>query len=114
MNNYGHPGIGGGLGQCALCGESFIKEMLLSKSFAEITSDGFEGTLYAHKECLTKYGEKLDLNKLPDKSPLKEAYLKQCEELDECPECRVSLNKDGKCPSCEQDHADYLDEANHD
>ena len=30
----------------------------------------------------------------------------------ECPQCHVGLNKDGKCPSCEQDHAQkaYEDE----
>ena len=29
----------------------------------------------------------------------------------ECPECKVGLNKDGSCPSCEQDNADRIREA---
>ena len=35
-------------------------------------------------------------------------YLQSINGIDECPECHVSLNKDRKCPSCEQDRADYV------
>lgn len=108
--HYGIPGIGGSLGCCALCGETFLKEMILGKSCKAITSDGFQGTLYAHEKCLNDYNEKnLNLLKLPDKSPLKIEYLRLMEERNECPECNVSLNKDGKCPSCEADRADRAD-----
>ena len=34
-------------------------------------------------------------------------YLQSINGIDECPEC---LNKDRKCPSCEQDRADTLEE----
>ena len=35
-------------------------------------------------------------------------YLQSINGIDECHQCHVGLNKDGKCSSCEQDHADYV------
>ena len=47
------PGIGGSLGECVLCGESFCKEILLGQSVPMIHVDGFDRDLPIHKEkCL--------------------------------------------------------------
>lgn len=71
----GMPGIGGMLGQCALCGESFVVECVLGKKVLSITVPGCENTLYCHPECRKKYEGK-EWEYLPDKSPLKQAFQK--------------------------------------
>lgn len=75
MNGYvGMPGPGGSLGQCALCGTSFMKEILLGESVPTIEVDGCNQTLCVHRDCLKKYGEDIELSRLPEESPLRQAY----------------------------------------
>lgn len=75
--SFGCPGVGGSLGQCALCGNTFLLEILTGATVKELQSSGFEGTLYAHHECIKTFmpGDGIiDLKTLPDKSPLRQAY----------------------------------------
>lgn len=77
-DHFGIPGVGGSLGQCALCGENFLAEILLGKSVKAIEVSGVTQTLYGHDKCIKKYvGEKFDVTELPDASPLRLAYEKQ-------------------------------------
>ena len=109
--------VGGGLGECCLCGETFLKDLILGKNIKSVNVDGFTGSqMYAHIDCIDKYvKDEVTFLDLPDKSILKRLVLEQGErhKIDnECSECKVGLNKDGNCPSCEQDHAQkaYEDE----
>lgn len=73
---YGMPGLGGSLGKCALCGDTFILEILLNKTVKAISVDGCDQTLYAHKTCLKKWANKrIDPTQLPEASPLRAAWL---------------------------------------
>ena len=74
MNDpVGMPGIGGSLGQCALCGGNFLFEILMGKTVKTITVDGCEQTLFAHKSCIKRYSIS-EYKDLPLSSPLRQAY----------------------------------------
>lgn len=74
-DHFGVPGIGGSLGQCSLCGENFLADILLGNSVATLESPTVRQTLYAHHECARKYAsENLDVLRLPTKSPLRIAF----------------------------------------
>lgn len=57
---YGMPGPGGSLGQCALCGKSFVTETLMSlcgspnSQIHTIAIDGIDGDLCLHAKCQEK------------------------------------------------------------
>ena len=74
--HYGMPGIGGSLGKCSICGETFLVEILLGKPVQKFQVSGIEQMLYAHDKCeklvkkLIGSDGKLDLRKLPN-DPLK-------------------------------------------
>ena len=72
---YGMPGIGGGLGQCAVCGKSFVKEVLLGRLVRTIEIDGIDGELCIHDACLNRLAliRGKDWELLPD-GPLREIY----------------------------------------
>lgn len=70
---FGMPGIGGSLGQCALCGNNFVMEIILGKKVASFSVRGVEQTLFAHDKCLKEYDGK-DATDLPPESPLRQAY----------------------------------------
>lgn len=72
---FGMPGIGGSLGQCALCGENFLMEILMGQKVYPFEIDGIDQTLYAHKACFNKYKGKTD-PELPVGSPLRAAVEK--------------------------------------
>lgn len=72
----GMPGIGGSLGQCALCGENFLLEIILGKSVPSFEVGGCSNTLFGHDKCLKKLRDGMDWEDLPAKSPLREAYQK--------------------------------------
>lgn len=74
MNDYGAPGPGGSLGKCALCGENFLAAIVLGSSVKTFTVTGCASTLYAHDKCVEKYAGSFEVTKLPDKSPLRQAY----------------------------------------
>ncbi len=48
---YGIPGIGGSLGSCAVCGESFAAEILLGKSVDSLRIEGIAADLPVHEKC---------------------------------------------------------------
>ena len=78
MGHFGTPGINGSLGMCAVCGETFLLEILTGENIKSFNVDGISRTLYSHKKCLKTLTECSDENwrNLPDASPLKHAFLK--------------------------------------
>ena len=72
---FGLPGPGGSLGMCCICGEPFLLEILLGKSIKTLSGEGINNgqELCVHEKCVPKSWP-LDLESLPDKSPLKIAY----------------------------------------
>lgn len=73
MHPFGMPGPGGSLGQCALCGDPFLTEILLGKKVKSFTAGGSNQTLYGHDKCLEDFAGK-EFTDLPEKSPLRKAY----------------------------------------
>ena len=76
MSIFGMPGVGGSLGQCALCGECFAAEIMLGKNVGTFRLPGIEGTLCGHDKCLDEFEGKTMLD-LPEASPLRQLYEKQ-------------------------------------
>ena len=68
------PGPGGSLGLCALCGETFMAEILLGKSVRTVEIVGMDKDVVLHDKCL-KVLEKNgpDWHSLPE-GPLRRAY----------------------------------------
>lgn len=82
----GMPGPGGSLGECTICGESFIVEMLMSESASEFSLVDNEGNhiligsprLFCHKKCketLASVGT--EWRKLPEKGIIYKAFYKR-------------------------------------
>jgi len=74
------PGVGGSLGECPVCGDTFLREILLGESIPGMQVKGIGANLYVHKSC-AKTVEAIkdgDWKKLPD-GPLR----KEFEETDE-------------------------------
>jgi hypothetical protein len=70
------PGIGGSLGMCALCGETFMAEILLGQMVQTIEVEGFDKDMCVHQRCLTVLEENgPDWHTLPE-GPLRRAYEK--------------------------------------
>jgi hypothetical protein len=78
MSAFGMPGPGGSLGECALCGEPFVTEILLGRNVASFKVSGCATDLFGHHKCLKEFQGKTMLN-LPAKSALRQAYEKQQE-----------------------------------
>jgi hypothetical protein len=76
MNAFGMPGPGGSLGECALCGEPFLKEILLGESVQSFRMGGVEQELFGHDKCLKAFEGKTCLD-LPEKSAIRKAYERQ-------------------------------------
>lgn len=72
---FGMPGIGGSLGCCALCGESFLLQILTGERIVSLDIEGVNNQLYAHNKCATKYEGK-NWPELPTASPLRQAFEK--------------------------------------
>ena len=51
MSHFGIPGIGGSLGQCAVCGEAFAFEIITGKSVESFTMSQFKDMMYCHDKC---------------------------------------------------------------
>lgn len=45
------PGVGGSLGMCAICGESFVRECIFGQATAGMKISGFDRTLPVHDAC---------------------------------------------------------------
>lgn len=62
---YSWPGPGGSLGKCAVCGESFLKEVLMGEMVARMGLDGFKNDFPAHIACREKVMKIKDWHDLP-------------------------------------------------
>lgn len=68
------PGPGGSLGMCALCGDTFMREILMGEKVQTVEVSGFDKDVCLHAKCLAvleKNGP--DWRTLPD-GPLRKAY----------------------------------------
>lgn len=72
-DRFGMPGLGGSLGECALCGKPFLLEILLGKRVKSFTIDGCAQTLFGHDNCLKDFQGK-EFADLPTESALRRAY----------------------------------------
>jgi hypothetical protein len=71
---YSIPGPGGSLGKCALCGDTFLYEILMGKNVALITCSWFPNQrLPMHSACADKVGENMVATDLPP-GPLRTAF----------------------------------------
>jgi len=71
---FSMPRPGGSLGKCALCGDDFLKEILLGESVATIMCSWFPNQrLPMHKACADKVGESMVATDLPP-GPLRTAW----------------------------------------
>lgn len=62
------PGIGDSLGECVLCGGTFVKEVMLGQPIATARLEYFDQELPLHHKCLDEWdarGSK-DWRDLPD------------------------------------------------
>jgi hypothetical protein len=76
------PGPGGSLGMCALCGDTFMLEILLGRNVQTVEIEGFDKDVCLHLKCvevLEKNGS--DWRTLPD-GPLRRAYEKAASTTD--------------------------------
>lgn len=76
MNPFGMPGLGGSLGECALCGEPFITEIMLGQSVKSFRMGGVKSDLFGHDKCLKEFEGKTCLD-LPAKSAIRKLYESQ-------------------------------------
>lgn len=78
MGLVGMPGINNSLGQCAVCGDTFVLEIMLNKKIHTFKLDGFKDTLCAHEKCVEAIqaaSDTGDWKPLPD-GPIRKAYAK--------------------------------------
>lgn len=84
---YGMPGVGGSLGKCCYCGDTFMAEILLGKTCREVVIGGQAMFVHTRKDCFKKLVALADSGQLsidrwadlPDGSPLRDAMKKLCE-----------------------------------
>lgn len=81
------PGIGGSLGECVLCGNSFALEVITGKSVEMINISGFSRPLPMHAKCVvaiqtivTTHKDEQDIWKHLPNGPLKREYEKVTQE----------------------------------
>ena len=85
---YGMPGLGGSLGQCAVCGETFCAAIILNSPITTFSVGFIKGDLCCHDKCLPalkaaflqvedietfEEQAKMLRQVLPEKSPLRKA-----------------------------------------
>lgn len=85
MNAYGMPGPGGSLGECALCGEPFLKEILFGETVKSFKMGGVKQELFGHEKCLKAFEGKTCLD-LPEKSIIRKTYESQQREKVSAPD----------------------------
>lgn len=74
------PGPGGSLGMCALCGDTFMREILMGEKVQRVAIEGMDKDVCLHLKCmkvLKKNGP--DWHNLPE-GPLRRAYEKAAAE----------------------------------
>ena len=70
------PGPGGSLGMCALCGDTFMLEILMGKMVHTVSVDGFDKDVCLHDKCIKVLESNgPDWQTLPE-GPLRRAYEK--------------------------------------
>ena len=77
------PGPGGSIGMCALCGDTFLAEILMGKKVQTVEIVGMDKDVCLHDKCLKvlqKNGS--DWHTLPE-GPLRRAYAKVAGETQE-------------------------------
>jgi len=68
------PGPGGSLGLCALCGDTFMAEILLGKKVQTVEIEGMDKDVCLHAKCLKVLKQNgPNWRTLPD-GPLRRAY----------------------------------------
>lgn len=70
--HFGIPGVGGSLGMCAVCGQSFALDILKGNACQPFTVGNVDVTMYAHNpKCVTELKNALDTDGtiVPDKLP---------------------------------------------
>lgn len=72
-NHFGMPGVGGSLGKCAICGNTFLREILMHENVVSFHQTGIKQKMYAHKDCLDKAEKVSRWEDLPN-GPLREAF----------------------------------------
>lgn len=85
---YGIPGIGGSLGRCGVCGESFVSEILLAKNVSCVKLGGVQFAV--HAPCLDvliglcRDGKisAAEYEQLPEGSPIRDGMKRLCDELE--------------------------------
>jgi hypothetical protein len=75
-DHFGMPGVGGSLGKCAVCGDTFLLAILTGNKVVPFQVGGIKQTLYAHPPCYEKVEKITDPKDLPD-GPLKDAFTEQ-------------------------------------
>ena len=74
------PGVGGSLGMCAVCGDGFIKEILLGEQVQMIEIVGMDKDVCVHDKCLTVLQNNgPNWRNLPE-GPLRRAYAEAASE----------------------------------
>lgn len=75
------PGVGGSLGECVVCGQSFAKEIMLGESVGSLGIEGIDANLPVHHECaetVTKMcGKWKDIRDAFPEGPLKKCFDEQ-------------------------------------
>jgi hypothetical protein len=72
------PGPGGSLGLCAVCGDTFMKEILLGENVKIMGLDGMDKDFCVHLACFGKLAKAIsshDWHDIPQ-GPLREAFEK--------------------------------------
>jgi hypothetical protein len=87
----GMPGLGGGLGECAVCGKPFTVELLMGTKIPAIHLEGFSGDLCIHKKCMDHLERARDdgWESLPE-GPIRKAFSKAWETQQETTDREVS------------------------
>ena len=86
MTLMGMPGPGGSLGQCAVCGDSFVQEVLLNEPVKTIGMEAFKEELCVHQKCIESLEHARDNGRetLPD-GPIRKAYSEMAAKLESSP-----------------------------
>jgi hypothetical protein len=97
---YGIPGVGGSLGMCAVCGDTFLREILTGQRIDSLKLDGTDKDLPVHKKCAQKVialqGPWKEIREKFPEGPIKQAFEEeyQRKEAEREPLHRAELTSD--------------------
>jgi hypothetical protein len=81
------PGVGGSLGQCVLCGGTFLNEIMTGGKVQTIYMEGFSRALPVHKKCCDdveaiskQHGDDPDSWKFLPEGPLRQEFQRAIDE----------------------------------